>query len=490
MSQKKFRSRRMAAAVLAGGLVFSVAAPAVNAAPVPAEAVSEIPAGDFAQHIQVELAQDLVQPGFGETELPVSLDVNLGSDYVLTGDPSWFVQDPRPVWQGTDFKIKLGDQPQVVKYLVAKHTSGLVGSDILIELTDAIVAPAYLPWPDSITDSALKNPTLTAGVNDKGFFEITYPAGEQPTTTSADFQRIEESLQVLVDGVEQHWRLQRGDSFICDEAGSDYAGKVVEFRSNWEFKDDFTARHASTMISCPAFEALSLKLTQESTSTKAGEAVTVGIEHTGTYGKAPVISWKLDGKVVAGETGESFTVPDDFKGTVHATVTVEDRDGQQITRTIGWMEAKPIDPVDPEPTDPTDPVDPAPVDPVIPDEKDPDESKKPVAPGTKPDPKPIKPGPDSKPSVDTDDDDDQNPIKSECEGLCDGAIGDPKPVKPSPKPVGPVITDWIKPTLKPISGQPGGGISPVIKPRLQKHQPTSTPGVMDTLSEEALSHLG
>lgn len=69
MSQKMFRSRRLAAAVLAGGLVFSVAATAVKAAAVPAEAVSEIPPGDFAQHIKVELAHELLQPGFGDTGL-------------------------------------------------------------------------------------------------------------------------------------------------------------------------------------------------------------------------------------------------------------------------------------------------------------------------------------------------------------------------------------------------------------------------------------
>ena len=477
MSQKK--SFRILAAAVIIGFSATTAAPAVMAAPISAQAEALPPGVSIGRTITTNIEPGEA-PGYGETFASYTVEGLLGeldSTYTLTSSLDTVHHRSNGLYGHFTFEVTLTDQPQEITQLVAKHKDNLVGGDILIELETPLVVPAYKEWPAPQFDDRLTMPEIKVTKDADGFQIFSFDTMNDARTTSDELEvsgpgdRLDIYDAATGDFLSQ---ILPGTPKVCDSSDSIYAGKELSIRSSYRSKIDLTERYGEVKISCDAYIPLALTLTQEKATAKAGDQLKVGIEAEGTYGHEPTVVWTVDGKKVDAE-GDTFTAPDDFT-TIHATVTAANREGQTIEKFVGWGQPiekpKPVDPVDPVDPDPVDP-DTKPVDPVIPDEKDP------VDPDVKPAPKPQ---PDSKPSVDKDGD--KDPVKAECEGLCDGAIDDPKPVKPADK-MGPVIEDWFKP-IQPNSSQPGTGIKPrLVKPKA----PTSTPGVMDSLSAEALASL-
>lgn len=467
MSQRK-SFRILAAAVLIGFSATTTTAPAVIAAPISAQAEALPPGVSIGRTITTNI-EPTAAPGYGETFASYTVEGLLGeldSTYSLTSSLATVHHRNNNLYSYFTFEVTLTDQPQEITQLVAKHKDNLVGGDILIELETPLVVPAYKGWPAPQFDDRLEMPEIkvTKDANRFQIFDFYTMNDVRTTSDELEVSGPGDRLDIFDAATGEFLgQIFPGTPEVCDSSDSIYAGKELSIRSSYRSKIDLTERYGEVKISCDAYIPLTLTLTQEKATAKAGDQLKVGIEAEGTYGHEPTMVWTVDGKKVDAE-GDTFTAPADFT-TIHATVTATNREGQTIEKFVGWGQPvekpKPVDPVDPDPA----PVDPKPTDP----------DTKPVDPGMKPAPKP-QPGPDTKPIVDKD-----KPAKPTAKPVQPAA----KPVKPAGKPLGPVIRDWISP-VQTISGQPGTGIKPrLVKPKA----PTSTPGVMDNLSPEVLASL-
>lgn len=409
--------RRLSAAVLAGAIAFTGLglAPAAMAAPA-AEAAS------YSETITANVATDS-GTGYGVESIYYSIDAYAGADYVLSGDNVYHEAGTSASdLRAYTFSVKLTDQPQVITQLIAKHKDNLAGADKLIQLENPLIVPAYQPWPPSVLTDEIVMPEIVMGVDSKGYTTFAYDASEIGTT-SADLEREQLYLEAWIDG-EKYARLEDGAAYRCDGPDSIFDGKKVELRALFASKTDGTARHNSVIVDCPANIPLSLKLGQEATSVKPGETVAFTIEEMeGTYGKDAKIAWSVDGRTVDGATGMTFQTPGTSFTAVQATVTIEDREGETLTRTIGWANPTPT-PIPGEVED-----------------KDPDTDK----PGTD-----TNPDTGDKPDTGKTADDDDSPLKAECEGLCDGG-GSPAP--DGGKDIVDKFVDLVKPQAKPLTGQ-------------------------------------
>lgn len=454
--------RRLSAAVLAGTIAFTglgLAAPAMAAPTPPA-----VGATSFAETITASIASDSGY-GYAVEEVHFSLDTDPGPDFVLEGSGIYHqITSESKSWS---FTVKLGDQPQVITELVAKHKDGLVGADKRIVLAEPLVIGAFTPWPASVLDSRITMPDFVLGQDSFGYTTVTID-GEHGTST-ADLERARPQLEMLIDG-EHHGDWPDGSSFTCDGPDSLYDGKTLEFRAHYKLKSDQTARHGAVFVDCPASIPLKLELSQSTTSVKRGEEVTFEITNLeGTYGKEASIVWLVDGKEVESDGLTSFNAPESSFSMVQAQVTATDRAGKTLVKKVGWANAMPdveVPDVEVPDTETPDVEKPG----GNPDDGQPDAGDKPDSgepDAGKPDTggKPDAGGnPDTgdKPGVDIDiSDDDDTPYKSECEGLCDRGDKDDQ------------------------GGKPDLGVG-IVKPKPL----TSTPGVMSDLSAEALAKLG
>lgn len=418
--------RRLSAAVLAGTIAFTglgLAAPAMAAPAPPA-----VGASSFAETITASIASDSGF-GYGVEEVHYVLDVDPGPDFVLEGSGIY-----HPITSDTKsqtFSVKLGDQPQVITELVAKHKDGLAGADKRVILAEPLIVGAFTPWPASVLDDRITMPDFVMGQDDFGYTTVTID-GESGTSTT-DLERARPQLELLIDGV-HHGDWPDGFTFTCDGPDSLYDGKTLEFRAHYKLKADQTARHNSVFVACPASIPLKLELSQSTTSVKPGEEVTFEVTNLeGTYGKEASIVWLVDGKPVESDGLTRFNAPESNFSMIQAEVTATDRAGKTLVKKVGWANATP----DVEVPDTEKPVG-------KPDGGNPDAGDKPGA------------------GVDIDiSDDDDSPYKSECEGLCDRGDKDDQ------------------------GGKPDLGVG-IVKPKPL----TSTPGVMSDLSAEALAKLG
>lgn len=412
-------ARRLSAAVLASAIAFTSLGLASPAFAAPGASAPGVEAASYAETLTANVISSS-GTGYGVESIFYTLDAYAGDDHILTGENVFHAAgDDANHSRAFSFNVKLTDQPQVITQLVAKHKDNLAGADRLVQLVSPLVVPAYQPWPPSVLTDEIVMPEIKLGVDEKGYTTFSYDASEIGTT-SPDLEREYLHLGAWIGG-EKFSQLSDEQVYRCDEPGSIFDGAKVELRAMYTSKTDGTARHNSVIVDCPASIPLALKLGQETTAVKPGETVAFTIDEVaGTYGlKDPVISWSVDGKTVEGATGLSFQAPDTAFTAIQASVKIEDRGGEKLTRTVGWANPTPGTGGG---TDEPDTEKPG-TKPETPDTGKPDTGKPDTGVDIDKDDKPGKP--DTGDNVDKDDSD--SPFKSECEGLCDRGDGPSKP---------------------------------------------------------------
>lgn len=440
---KNIAHRRLSAAVLAGAIAlsgFGFAAPAQAA---------EITAASYLETLTAS-TPEVTGMGYGQTYVAYFLDVNPGSDYTIVGkNISTSIGGIQ--LSSSAFLVTLTDQPQIITHLAAKHKDGLVGADKLIQLENPLIVPAYMEWPAPVLDSRIVMPEIKMAIDAQGYTTFEYDKAEIGTS-SADLERVTPYLEVWADGV-NYGDFGSVGPVRCDELDHVFDGKDLTFKAGFKLKADDTARYNEVTVSCPAFIPLAMKLSQNATTASPGDTVTVTVDELeGTYGKAATIAWKVDGKTVDG-VGNAFIAPEKFT-TIEALVTGTDREGETLTKKVGWAHFTAKPPVTDPATDPTTkPVDTT--DPVTdPTTKPVDDTEPVTKPVTTTEPKPV-----------------TTPVIK------------PEPVTP-PK----VISDPRITTIPVTVTQPKTVSQPPIKITAPKQ--VKTPQVMSTLSAEQIQALG